>query len=254
MAPAHRQLDLDLPSPRGGARPRAGRKPRGPRPSEPHRRRPVLDPRAPLHVVIRGTHRAGRLRGRAGWRAMRHALIVAARRPDFRICHASIQRTHVHLIVEASDRIALARGMQGFQIACARRYNRLCGTSGPVFADRYHAVALRGPRQVHHALAYVLNNWRRHRADAGAPDVRFDPFSSAPAFPGWRGPAFFRRDAERLPVVLPTTWLLAVGWRRHGEISPHARPGPRTRARTGSHALALEPRDELAAAAAAPTM
>ena len=33
-------------------------------------------------------------------------------------------------------------------------------------STRYHAVALPTPRQVHHALTYVLDNWRRH----GQPD------------------------------------------------------------------------------------
>jgi REP-associated tyrosine transposase len=245
MRRREQQLDLPLPSRHGGARPRAGRKARGPRPSEPHRMRPALDPRQPLHVVIRATRGAGRLRGRHGWQAARHALAVTARRHDFRICHVSIQRTHVHLVVEADDRIALARGMQGFQIACARRYNRLNATSGRVFADRYHAVALRSPRQVQHAVAYVLNNWRRHQEDVDAPHLRFDPFSSAPAFAGWRGPAFFRRDAERLPVAIPTTWLLAVGWQRHGDVSPLQRPGPRGT----SHET--ESRDELDVAARA---
>ncbi len=48
----------------------------------------------------------------------------------------------LELIVEADDRIALARGMQGFQIAAARALNRAFGRRGAVFADRYHARPL----------------------------------------------------------------------------------------------------------------
>ena len=45
-------------------------------------------------------------------------------------------------MVEASDRIALARGMQGFQVAAAKHLNRLRGRRGSVFADRYRAWPL----------------------------------------------------------------------------------------------------------------
>ncbi|HEY6036836.1 MAG TPA: hypothetical protein VIV58_21305, partial [Kofleriaceae bacterium] len=49
----------------------------------------------------------------------------------------------VELVVEADDRIALARGMQGFQVAAAKHLNRLRGRRGCVFADRYRARPLR---------------------------------------------------------------------------------------------------------------
>jgi REP-associated tyrosine transposase len=235
-----RQQELRLERGRhGGRRPGAGRKPRGPRASERHETRPRVEPRHPLHVVIRGTRAAGRLRTRAGYRAVRHALIVTLRRHDFRICHVSIQATHIHLLVEADDRMALARGMQGFQIACARRFNQLRATraavraAGRVFADRYHPVPLAGPRRVRHALGYVLGNWRRHGEDRGSQAV-LDPFSSAAAFGGWAGarPASLDARSEPLPVCFPTTWLLAGGWRRAGpRLSPRARPGPEASAR-----------------------
>ena len=70
---------------------------------------------------------------------------------------------------------ALARGMQGLQISAARRINAAITKrsgherSGKVFSDRYHAQANKSRRQARHALAYVLNNWRRHREDGGAP-------------------------------------------------------------------------------------
>jgi len=54
-----------------------------------------VEPRHPLHVVIRVAPGI-RLRRRAGWRAVRHAMGVVLRRHDFRVCLASIQATHVH--------------------------------------------------------------------------------------------------------------------------------------------------------------
>ncbi|MCE9580298.1 MAG: transposase [Deltaproteobacteria bacterium] len=208
----------------GGKRPGAGRPPRGPRSSEKHKARPPVDPRHPLHVVIRA--RPGlKLRRRAGWLAVRRALEVSYQRRDFRVCHVSVQATHVHLIVEADDHMALARGMQGFQVACARRFNAQARRHGGVFADRYHPRPLATLREVRNGLAYVLNNWRRHREDLTARHLAFDPFASARAFDGWAHDPH-RAHLEPVPVVMPTTWLLTHGWRRYGPIEPCVRPGP----------------------------
>jgi REP element-mobilizing transposase RayT len=67
------------------------------------------------------------LRRRHVWQAVQYALAITARRTSFRICHVSIQRNHVHLIVEANDHVALARGLQGFQISCATQINARLG-------------------------------------------------------------------------------------------------------------------------------
>ncbi len=225
------QVEMDLREGAGrGApgRPRrkgGGRKPRGPRASERHETRPRVEPCHPLHVVIRVVGGV-RLRQRAGWRAIRYALGLILRRHDFRVCHVSIQASHVHFLVEADDRMALARGMQGFQIACARRFNHLSRRRGRLFSDRYHPIALDNPRRVRNAVTYVLNNWRRHGEDIGS-SLRLDPYSSATALPDWnpRPQSELAPDRERLPVVTPATWLLRIGWRRAGPISPHERPG-----------------------------
>ena len=59
---------------------------------------------------------------------------------------------------------------------------------GKVFEDRFHAEIIETPRQARHALAYVLNNWRKHREDhaAFAKTWRVDPFSSGICFPDWK--------------------------------------------------------------------
>ena len=159
---------------------------------------------------------------------MNDALLAALHRSDFRVVHISIQAAHLHLLVEAADAYALANGVRAFEISAAHRLNRAIGRRGRVFVDRYHATAIRSRRGARNALAYVLNNWRRHREDRGHA-WRVDPYSSAVAFPGWRAlarPFAWPRGFEPLTVAFPTVWLLTTGWRRYGPIDLRERPGP----------------------------
>jgi REP element-mobilizing transposase RayT len=152
-----------------------------------------------------------------------HAAFSDARvRGSFRLVHFSAQSNHLHLLVEAGDRAALGRGMQGLAIRLARRLNRLWGRRGGVFADRYHARALRTPREVRHALVYVLANARRH----GIGYRGIDPHASGAWFGGWRdAPRRAEAPCEAPgPVSAARTWLLAVGWRRHGLIGTRESP------------------------------
>ena len=220
--------------PRGGKRRGAGRKPKGPRAGSPHKTRPDLHARHPVHVVLRVISAVGNLRRRFTYRAIREATLTIARREGFRIVHVSIQRTHIHLLVEAKHKQALASGMQGFQISAAKHLNAAIskGRPGPrrrgsVFLDRYHAEIITSPRQARHTLKYVLGNWRKHQEDRAAPMSAWtiDWFSSAAMFPGWAEygeAAFLWRGPETydpLVVYQPKTWLLREGWKKAGSIS-----------------------------------
>jgi len=100
-------------------------------------------------------------------REVERAFAAAGDRKGFRLVHYSLQGNHAHLIVEADDERALGRGMKAIGARLARAVNRVFRRSGPVLADRYHVRALRTPREVRNALAYVLLNARRHAAKAG---------------------------------------------------------------------------------------
>ncbi len=127
--------------------------------------------------------------------------------------HFSVQGDHVHLIVEAHDKVALSSGLRGLSIRAARALNRAAGRSGRIWADRYHARDLATPREVRHALCYVLHNGRKH----GRQIRSADPCSSARWFDGWRDHApIFDFATDPPPVVRPRTWLLTTGWRRRG--------------------------------------
>ena len=222
----------------GGRRKGAGRKPKGLRAGTSHEARPTIRAHHPLHVVLRVAPAVGSMRRRSMYKAVREASVVAAVRERIRIVHVSIQRTHLHMLVEAENKRTLARGMQGFQISVARNVNTALGEQGRrrrarVFADRYHLTVITSPRQARHALRYVLSNWRRHREDQEglARTWLVDPFSSGCLFPDWQeleGQAMMwpiRTTYDPIMVYRPRTWLLRQGWKLHGSISARSMPG-----------------------------
>ncbi len=222
---------------RGGARPGAGRPPKGVRPGAPHKRRPRVTSRTPLHIIVRIVDGIRSLRSLDMYTAIRTATLVVAQHEHMRIVEISIQRTHIHLIVEARDAVALARGMQAFQTSAARGINRVLSTEGVprrgrVFADRYHIEIISSPTQARYALLYVLNNWRKHGddRDPAAHAWPVDPFSSGVRFDGWVGgvpPWLWPLSYEPLVVKHPRSWLLREGWRALGLLDWNAVPGPR---------------------------
>ena len=229
------------PTGHGGKRVGAGRKRTLPGPARgKHRARPFHDRRLPVHVVLRVTRQVGRLRRPQAYAAVRAAMIALVGRADFRVVHLSIQRHHIHLLCEADDRRALANGVRALCVSAARRLNAMVAEApgvprrGRVFTDRYHATTLEKPRQARHALAYVLDNWRRHREDhAGLGQRRapLDRYASGVAFAGWAErdgvPFAWPKGFEPMPTAAPQTWLMQGGWKRGGPApSLWERPGP----------------------------
>jgi REP element-mobilizing transposase RayT len=163
------------------------------------------------------------LRKKDTYRVVKSAIELASKRVGFAVVHYSVQSNHLHLLIEADGNRSLSRGIQSLTVRLARNLNKVLGRSGTVFADRYHLHLLATPREVHHALAYVLNNSRRHAHQQGfalAKDF-VDPISSAFTFDGWanfpREPNTYGFTPPNLPR--PNTWLMKKGWKKHGLLS-----------------------------------
>ena len=182
----------------GGAREGAGRPRSRAIASEPHKVRPPLAARHPVHVITRVLPAAQPLRRRDTYRAIRRALETSLARSDFRIVRLTVRATRLELLVEADDKVALARGMQGFQVAAARRLNTALRRRGTVFPDRYRAAILATRSAVRAAVS---------------PRVTSAPRSPAPRAATATGPLF--------AAAWPLTWLLRTAL--HGRIRPRPR-------------------------------
>jgi REP element-mobilizing transposase RayT len=184
-----------------------------------HRARPAHKKAHPVHVTLRAGRRLPSLRKQVVFEEMRRAIAQTARW-WFRIVHYSVQADHVHLLVEADDKLTLSRGLRGVTIRLARAVNRVARRQGRVWGDRYHARALRTPREVRHGLVYVLMNWKKHVPSAKG----FDGCSSAASFNGWIAHPSLAPPNLNERLEAPATWLLRTGWKRHGLISMTERP------------------------------
>lgn len=168
----------------------------------------MLEARHPVHVTMRVRREVWSLRTRRCYRIIEAALRASADRHGMRITHYTVQGNHLHLVVEAADRVALSRGMQGLSVRVAKGLNRLVGRCGAVLEDRYHAHVLRTLSEVRNAVAYVLSNTRIHAARNGRPlQARsHDPYTAGP-------PTSDGSDESPPLTQPPRTWLLRVGWR-----------------------------------------
>jgi hypothetical protein len=199
-----------------------------------------------LHVTLRVQPGVRSLREPKVFAAVVSGLAAGRKRFGFRLAHFSVQKDHLHLLVEAGNRRALARGLQGLSIRIARAVNRVLGRHGRLFGDRYQSRSLSSPEEVKRALAYLLLEARSSATRSSAPAL--DRCSSAEWFDGFaRAGASARgggvaRSPKETPVVPARSWLLTAGYKRAGAItaadaptkksaddeqgSAAARPGP----------------------------
>ena len=99
-----------------------------------HRPRPFHCRRHPVHVTLRRTRLLPSMREESLFVAIRGALARTAR-SWFRVVQFSVQADHVHLIVEAADKVSLSRGVTGLSVRVARAFNAPSGAAAPFGAS-----------------------------------------------------------------------------------------------------------------------
>jgi REP element-mobilizing transposase RayT len=170
-----------------------------------HLRREAVPAKCPVHITLRVRRHVMNLRTRRAWEVVAAAVAASQQKFGFQVVLFTVMGNHLHLICEAQDRRALAKGVQALEIRIAMRLNRMMGTKGAVFSDRYHAEVLRSATQVAHTVAYVRNQYRHHFPDAARPLGRFrDPYSRS---------GFQQQDLVEGLVRPPRTTLLAHDWK-----------------------------------------
>src|SRR6185369_6132293 len=148
MKRPRKMVQFDLPR-HGGRRKGAGR----PRTKGVvlHRARPEHKARFPLHVTLKIRREVGTLRTDKRFQKIKTAFHYGCDRFGMRLVEFSVQDTHIHLLIEAKDKVALSKGMQGLTIRIARAINRVSKRRGKVFLERYFAKPLESLAEVRNA-------------------------------------------------------------------------------------------------------
>lgn len=222
----------------GGYRPGSGRRPKGDVSGVSHHSRRAITASHPVQVVMNTKPELGSLRKKQVHGAIRESLYQSLHRGPaqgsqrgpvtshdasaFRICHYSVQTHSIRFIIEARDREALSRGMQGLNVRIAKALNRLWSRNGSVFSDRYDVKILETGEEVRDSLRFVLNGARTDARAARKLAGKLDPYSSASYFDGWYGQVSngADRNGGLRPVAEPRTALLKRAWRKHGLLRP----------------------------------
>jgi REP element-mobilizing transposase RayT len=155
----------------------AGRKPisAAKRKYIPHRHRSEIPSGKPVHVTIKLNHGVvGTLRNKILFKRIQRA-ITLARRKGIRLVHFTVQKDHIHLMIESENKIQLARSMQSLKISLAKSLLFLTQNKiAKVFKDRYHVHILKTLKEIKNTKLYILGNASKH----GVIKDKFDTFSS----------------------------------------------------------------------------
>ena len=153
----------------GGARPGAGRKPKGERALVSHKARPRFAVRTALHLVLRVAGRA-QLASAKVRAALVEALREGRERHGLHVIAFGRRADQLHLLVEADGNPSLSRGMQGISIRIAKRINRVIGSRGTMFTDHFEAFVLRTPEDLRAARSPI--RWERPQGVVSEPRLR----------------------------------------------------------------------------------
>lgn len=157
------------------------------------------------------------------WRVLERAFRAGKAMDGFRVIEFSVLGEHMHLIVEARDRVRLARGVQGLAIRIAKALNRFWRRRiGRVFAERYFARGLVKNMEIWRALRYVLRNARKHGLWFSKDQP--DPYSSGRWYLRWHQRDRIHRPLRSPPVALPHAHFLSMSCLG---LSLDDLPGPR---------------------------
>ncbi len=191
-------------------------------------RRTHFSSKNPLHLVFRLREGLPNLRTRKGAQIVKNA-ILGAQACGLRVVHFSILSNHLHLIVESSSTKAFYGAMKSFcsrmgihvrRLGSANLIKKLDEQGLGIFRGRYYIEEIKTPRQMKHALKYVLLNPAKHFKKA----PYLDMFSSSSLFENWQKLIGYElkptiqnkilREKLKHFLAPPKFWLTNVGWMR----------------------------------------
>jgi REP element-mobilizing transposase RayT len=140
-----------------------------------HRKRPLLPKNTPVHVTIKiRPFLFQTLRRKIYFKKISRA-ISRARNKGLRIIHFTVQKDHLHFMIETKDNLQLAKGMQSLGISLSKSLKVHVGKHiKSIYKSRYHLHILNTIKEIKNAKYYILGNSIKH----GVINNSFDSYSS----------------------------------------------------------------------------
>ena len=130
------------------------------------RKRRIICPGVPIHIVQRGHDRRACFRKAADFEEYWWLLRESARRTSCQIHAYVLMTNHVHLLLTPPDIRAAARMMHRAAGVYGARFNRHRGRSGAVWEDRYWSCLIDSERHLLACSRYIeLNPMRARMVD-----------------------------------------------------------------------------------------
>ncbi|MBC7712718.1 MAG: transposase [Rhizobacter sp.] len=115
-----------------------------------------------LHLTLKITREKAALKNKMILKCLHHS-IKKARGLGLKVIQYTLEYDHIHLLVEASDKVQLGIGMQSLGISLSKGINKIKAQKGKVFKNRYHFRKLSTPKEIKNVLNYILGNGIKHK-------------------------------------------------------------------------------------------
>ena len=103
-----------------------------------HQSRPVLPKDRPLHVTIKfDKTQIANLRNKLFYREIRKSL-QRLRAKGVRLIEFSVQKDHIHFLLEAGRKVVLGTAMRALSISLSKRFSLLLKRKIKALKNRYH--------------------------------------------------------------------------------------------------------------------
>jgi len=138
-----------------------------------HQSRPTLPKDRPLHVTIKfDKKKIATLRNKIFYREIRKSL-RRLRVKGVRLIEFSVQKDHIHFLLESANKIVLGKAMRALSISLSKRFSLLLNRKIKALKSRYHLHILNTLKELKNARQYILNNSAKHNSVKDADDLYF---------------------------------------------------------------------------------
>jgi REP element-mobilizing transposase RayT len=128
-----------------------------------HRSRPDLPAGKPVHITIKADKNfVPNLRNKILYKEIR-ASFKRARLLGIRIIHFSVQRDHIHFLIEAQNKTQLGQSMRVLSISLTKRLSQVLKKKIKALKTRYHLHILESLKEINNVANYIKNNGQKHR-------------------------------------------------------------------------------------------